>query len=426
MIIRTFGEVQIKPKKISLFGNFGRQNLGNECTLQAILYNVRKFLPDAEINCICSDPKDTSARHKIPAFPISGRNAKGRDSNEWLVQDKPLIRLLRRVLIRLPMELVQWVKTFKTLKGTNMLVMTGTGMLGDFYISPFSLHYEILKWSIIAKMCRCNLFFVSVGASPLGSLLSRCFVKLALSLADYRSYRDSFSKQSLESIGFGTNNDPVYPDLAFSLPRTILPTCRNHEGQRPIVGIGLMSYAGQRRMTHRSDAIYLDYINKLSRFVTWLLENKYIVRLIIGDVLYDKRVRQDLKDSIEKLGSEYKDSQIIDEPVSSVEDLLLQLTTADIIVATRFHNLLLALMLNKPVVSVSYDEKIDSLVAEFGLREYCQPIDHLDVGTLIEQFTELKKNAENLKPLITQKAEEYRRVLDEQYDFIFKAMWPDE
>ncbi len=150
-------KIQIKPKKISFFGNFGRQNLGNECTLQAILYNVQKFFPDAEINCICSDPKDTSGRHKISAFPISGRNAKGSNSNVWLGQNNPLMRLLRRVLIRLPMELVQWVKTFNTLKGTDMLVMTGTGMLSDFYISPFSLHYEILKWSIIAKMCRCNL-----------------------------------------------------------------------------------------------------------------------------------------------------------------------------------------------------------------------------------------------------------------------------
>jgi len=39
----------------------------------------------------------------------------------------------------------------------------------------------------------------------------------AISLADYRSYRDDFSKDYLARIGFDTRNDFVYPDLAFSL-----------------------------------------------------------------------------------------------------------------------------------------------------------------------------------------------------------------
>jgi len=36
---------------------------------------------------------------------------------------------------------VDWLKAFRTLKGTTMLVMTGTGMLSDFGIGPLDLHY---------------------------------------------------------------------------------------------------------------------------------------------------------------------------------------------------------------------------------------------------------------------------------------------
>ena len=60
----------MKPKRIAFFGLFGQGNLGNECTLQAIIYNVRKYFPDAEFKCICSGPEDTSVRHNIPAFPM--------------------------------------------------------------------------------------------------------------------------------------------------------------------------------------------------------------------------------------------------------------------------------------------------------------------------------------------------------------------
>jgi polysaccharide pyruvyl transferase WcaK-like protein len=85
----------------------------------------------------------------------------------------------------------------------------------------------------------------------------------------------------------------------------------------------------------------------------------------------------------------------------------------------RFHNVLLALMLNKPVLSISYDQKNDSLMAEVGLVEYCQPIEHLDINRLVEQFITLKDNTTILKPYIKQQAKKYRGTLDEQYRLIF-------
>ena len=59
--------------------------------------------------------------------------------------------------------------------------------------------------------------FVSVGAGPLGSAPGRFFVKLALSLADYRSYRDVPSREVVEGIGVRTKDDRIYPDLVFGL-----------------------------------------------------------------------------------------------------------------------------------------------------------------------------------------------------------------
>src|SRR5437899_10690767 len=140
---------------ISFFGNFGMQNHGNECTLQAILHNVTRFLPEAKTNCICTYPQDASARHGIPAVLMSYRYARGLPSTGTRVRDAPpLLRWLRRLVIRLPLEAIQWIQAFRALKATRMLVMTGTGMLGDFGIGPFDLHYEILQWHTIAQILR--------------------------------------------------------------------------------------------------------------------------------------------------------------------------------------------------------------------------------------------------------------------------------
>src|SRR5271154_1223088 len=128
-------------QKICLFGAFGVGNLGNECTLQALLYNLRKYMPNAEITCLCSGPEEVASSYHISALPI-------RDSPLLPVKSKA-VRLLRRIFVGVSLEVRRWSRAYRTLKGVDMLVMTGTGMLGDVGISPFGLHYDILKWSII-------------------------------------------------------------------------------------------------------------------------------------------------------------------------------------------------------------------------------------------------------------------------------------
>jgi polysaccharide pyruvyl transferase WcaK-like protein len=92
------------------------------------------------------------------------------------------------------------------------------------------------------------------------------------------------------------------------------------------------------------------------------------------------------------------------------------------VVATRFHNVLLALLLNKPVISISFHHKCASLMSEMGLGEYCHDINHMNAGRLIEQFQDVERNAEKLKPVIRQKVEQSRKALDEQYSLIFKGV----
>jgi polysaccharide pyruvyl transferase WcaK-like protein len=146
----------MKPPTVTFFGNFGTHNLGNECTLQAIIQNVRTYLPGAKVNCVCPDPQETSRAHGISAFPMSYRYGHGSAYRPPPGEGNRVLRFVRRLVVRLPREVVEWVKAYRTLRGSSMLVMTGTGMLGDFGIRPLDLHYEILKWSIVAKLRGCR------------------------------------------------------------------------------------------------------------------------------------------------------------------------------------------------------------------------------------------------------------------------------
>jgi polysaccharide pyruvyl transferase WcaK-like protein/chemotaxis methyl-accepting protein methylase len=400
-------------RRIGIFGHFGDINFGNESTLQAMLYHLRRYSPAAEVTCICTDPAAVAARYRISAVSLNGVGP----TAMWL-RSSPLLKLLRWFAVAIPTELYRWFKAFMVLRRIDSVIVPGTGLLTDVCGLRSWGPYNLFKWSIAAKVCRCRLLFVGVGAGPIYSPLGRWFVKSALAAADFRSYRDTATKAYLCSIGFPASDDEVHPDLAFSLPESFVPSSSLQAKKRPVVGLGLMLYAGRLSLDKPSHVIYAEYMETLVQFVSWLLAHGYDVRLLIGDVC-DQPVIQQFRDLLIERKMPYDADRIIYEPIHSVESLLLQLSRTDLVFATRFHNVLLALILNKPVVSISFHQKCVSLMSYMGLSEYCEDITTLKADRLIERFIELQGNAHSITELIKQKTTEFRRELDLLYSVIF-------
>jgi len=402
--------------RIGLFGHFGDINFGNESTLQSLLYHLRRNLPNSEITCICTNPSAAGRAYGIATLPMNGLVLKPL----WLRRNS-LARFVRRLVVGIPSEPYRWLQALRALKRMDALIVAGTGLLTDLSGLLNWGPYSVFKWSLMARVCRCKLLFVSVGAGPVYGPAGRFLVKAALRLANFRSYRDAATKQFLTDLGIQTRDDRVYPDLAFSLPKSAIPTDPVRRGARPIVGLGLMLYAGRQSVDRPSEAVYADYLESLVVFVRWLLAHDYDVRLLTGDIC-DRPAVGHFVELLKERSVLYEEGRIIDDPVLSVEHLLWQLSNTDVVVATRFHNVLLALLLNKPAISISFHQKCDSLMSAMGLSEYCQDIKHLGSERLIEQFCELQKNAPWLKSLIEEKTEQFRNDLDDQYNVIFKEI----
>lgn len=406
-----------KRKNIFLFGNFGTGNLGNECTLQAFLHACRKYMPDAGLTGICSIPEDVSIRHGLHSVAINdgGREKEGE-------RKRYATRWIRILLSRFPVEARQWMRAYRSLKSADGLILVGTGMITDEETGIWGLPYEIMKWTVVAKLRRSKVFFVSVGVERVRHRITREFFKWALSLADYRSFRDIESKRSLLDLGMRVDEDPVYPDLAYSLPRSVMPDPVREKRKPAVIGVGLLDYFGQGSQKEKGETAYASYVQKIADFIVWLLEHNHFVRILIGDMTCDNSVRRDLKECLERRGIAYDNQRIIDEPIHSLSDLLNQLSKTEMVVASRFHNVLLSLMQNRPAISISYNIKNDAIMREYGLRGYCQKIESLDVSRLIEQFRELMESASEHVPRLKEKTEEFRSASDAQCEKIFARL----
>ena len=397
-------------RRIAFFGHFDGTNFGNECTLQTILHHLRRLHPGVHVTCICSGPQTTASTYHIETLPINIVFLKS-----WTRRSK-LARVARKICVALG-EPRQWISGIRSIWGAEMLIVPGTGLLTDAYGLRSWGPYGLLKWSLIAKACGCKVALVSVGAGPIYSTLGRWCISLILSLADFRSYRDVSTVRYLESIGLVGDDAAIFPDLAFSLPECVIPPRSRTAACRPVVGLGVMEYAGRYSVRCPADAAFSEYLEGLVEGSRWFLDHGYDIRLLSGD-LGDSQARRSFRRLLEERLPAY-DGRIIDEPVASVADVLSQVAATDFVVATRFHNIVFGFLCGKPVISIAFHHKCESLMAVMGMADYCLGISGLKADRLIDTFRRLEANEHTLKTLIKTRVASFRHALDQQYEIIF-------
>lgn len=412
---------QKKAVTIGIMGPW-HSNLGDAAIQEAMMQHIRDHRPEATIIGFSLSPEHTEARHGIKSFPLGWYGEySGKFQFLWNLRNhaNPYLQKLGKWLTRAPLEIGLWVQAYKNLHGVEMFFVSGGGQLDDYWGGPWSHPYTLFKYALLAKLRGAKVCFVSVGAGPLDSSLSRFFDRWALTAAAYRSYRDADSRKYVTDVVGFKRNDFVYPDLAFSWQVKDYHYNKVSSETRPIIAIGPMSYFDPRIWPEKDETVYHNYLSKLATFTEWLLENNYTILFITGEAVHDRWAIDDLRHILSERGVSAGNDQIIDEHIETVEDLMSKLATVSIVVASRFHGVLLSLLLHKPVVALSYHRKINELMADTGQSEYCLSIADFQVETLQERFTSLETNSAKASAQISERVSTYQSALNEQYARIF-------
>jgi len=395
-----------RPKRIGLFGLFGSGNSGNDGSLEAMVVFLRQVQPDAELVCFCACSvravNEIARDLELPTTPLAiPRPAGG------------LLRILDTLSLKTPRQLASLVRAFAQARRLDVLIIPGTGILDDFQEGPSGMPLALFGWCLAARLWGTRIAFVSIGAGPIQHPISRWLMKSAVAMARYRSYRDTVSKAFMESIGLDTRNDAVYPDIAFKLSAPS-STRRQDAKDGPLtVGVGVMAYHGWRNDGASGAAIYEAYLEKITNFVLWLLDRGHPVRILMG-ATGDRRAVADVVTRVGAARPNLPQDRLVADPVGSLHDLMRQIGQTDVIVATRFHNVVCALKLGKPIVSLGYADKNNVLMAEMGVGRFCQHIERLDLDLLIEQFTELVADRKSYEQRIRSANLAYQERLEHQ------------
>jgi polysaccharide pyruvyl transferase WcaK-like protein len=362
--------------RLGFFGLLGSGNLGNDGSFEAVFTRLRADHPDVVIDAMCMGPERMSSHYGVPAIPLFWSTAHSRRTHG----------VRARILWALGKGIDAW-RTFRWVRQHDLVVVAGAGVLeNSLPVRATGIPYAMFLLSASGRIAGTKVALLAVGATKIKQRPTRWLRNVAAHLAYYRSYRDRVSWDVMQQSGAFARHDPVYTDLVFSLPAP-----RSAVGDPRLVGVGIMAYFGGSDDRRHSQEIHERYIEAMTGFVFWLVDQGYGVRLLPGDGPRDAGVIASVLTDISTCRPALAPGQVVAHSVTSLGDLLEEIAPVGSVVGARYHNVVCGLRLSKPTISVGYSLKHAALMADMGVPEFALSARSVSAPQLIEQFTVLQR-----------------------------------
>jgi len=396
--------------RVGLWGLLGSGNSGNDASMETVLGYLRDAHPGAVVDVMGGgDPGRMHAEYGVGATPLY-----------WYQRHDQQKSGVRAGILKALGKGIDVVRTMSWVRRHDAVIVPGAGALeSTLPTRPWGFPFALFVLCLSGRISRTKVALVSVGAETIKPRATRLLSDATARLAYYRSYRDASSKQAMQRRGIDASGDPVYPDLVFGVPAPPY-----EPGDPQLVGVGVMDYYGGNDDRHRADEIHSGYIEKMTRFTGWLVDGGHTVRLFGGDSKFDWDVADQIQARVRAGRPGLAASAISADRVASYAELMKLLSPVGIVVATRYHNVMCALKLCKPTISLGYSRKFVTLMADMGLAGFNQPADSFDLDKLTAQFAEIEQRHAELRQQMADRNAANVRSLREQFALLSDRLFP--
>ena len=202
------------------------------------------------------------------------------------------------------------------------------------------------------------------------------------------TYRDADSLTYMEGIGAGRPEATVCPDVVFAHPPPDAAEPAPTAG-RVTVGVGVMAYGGWSNPGEGD--VYQRYLAMLTEVVTGIVQAGDAVRLLVGQPIDLPTAQLLLSGLSPEIAAQVEPAEFREMP-----GLLETVGQCDLVVATRYHNVVAALLMRRPVVSLSYAPKNAVLLRDVGMSEFDRRVEDADAGWVLARVRGLRSGKARL------------------------------
>jgi polysaccharide pyruvyl transferase WcaK-like protein len=365
-------------RRVALYGYLGSGNIGNDASLETVLAWLNSAHPDVAVSCITNAPDEVAIRYRVPSVQMTTHPSAGRG--------KGMTETSRRLLGRL----VDVVRSYGLAGSVDAVIVPGMGVLEEsLRVRPWGLPLGLFLMSAACRLRHRPFVLLDVGAEYAANPFTRWLYVAAVRLATHVSYRDHLSAAAMARAG-ARAPEAIAPDLAFAHPA---PALARPEPGRLVVGV--MAYYGQGDDPVRGVGVRRRYVAKLADALATVAEAGVRVVLVGGDRV-DAAVASDVRGAVLSAFPSLPDDAVRVRNCATFSELTEEMMRAEVVIASRFHNLISALRLARPTISIGYAGKNRHLMDGLRVEGYCQDLKQLDARQLVAQIQAARENSEAL------------------------------
>ncbi|MBD3328705.1 hypothetical protein GF340_05405 [Candidatus Peregrinibacteria bacterium] len=366
----------IMEMKITICGNYGATNIGDEMILEGIL-NILKPL-NADITVLSNDPIKTEKEHNVKSAHLvpSGLRSfvKGIFSGSiW--------------------------STFSEIAKCDVFILGGGGLLTDE--KPFA----IIIWSIqaaVARFYKKPVFCFAQSIGPLKTLFGKFMTKRILVKSKIITVRDYGSYELINKMG--VKHALTLADPAFALD---LYDGDNRDDDYVLFTI-------RPWIKGDTDKIYAD----LKILVDFIWTTYGLKSVFVPFQAY--------KDDDRKEMDKLKSIMVADSHVTflkyshDIKDIFQVFHMAKFVVGMRLHSLIMSALAGKPMIALSYSNKVKDFMHTIDMNNYVIEFDQFNAEAGQNKVTRLMDEYSHLQKIISEKVDYMHMKANEHLDLIME------
>lgn len=331
---------------IAFVGPLGGGNIGNDASLEMLLWWFQRHQNSIRLSAVTSNPLVTMKRYEIPSRSLTGAVglSGGQRGNSFRRLGARMAEARRAACI--------W-------READAFIVPGMGVFEDsIRVSPFGLPLQMALISITCRRARKPFMLIGIGAERARNPLTRHLFQLSARHAYEVFYRDI---GSIRAMNHAPKAGRVMPDLVFAYPHEKLQP-------RPIRRSVTTFVLGVIRDGETICTPGASYFERLVAVGSKLARHGRVV--LVGGDAADEQIRIRLADAIRESAASAHGHSVDIPMVHDYGELLSVMNGADVVIASRYHNLIAALTLGIPTICLSYAPKCFELMALFGLADF--------------------------------------------------------
>lgn len=394
---------------ILILNIFGHKNLGDAMLVESLVQLIRESDPNISITGVAFDVETQKKFMPDVAWVERLAGAKGGHKLVRRFMQAYVLAILCVIAFFPRLKFIYKIlpkgqkEFFDALLRSDLAISCPGGYLED---SNYAYYINLLQIKI-PQIFGVKTILAPQSIGPIESEFGRKMLIEAISSCHAIFVREDYSyefavKELARSAPLSVVNTKVFKsgDLAFwyNSSGPLKETSKSIEsisGKR--VGITLLKWSFPRG--GNPEELERKYIDAMNWMIDDLIFHGYsvvIVNQVADDAAY---INENFKE---------RPGMVFDLSERSPKEILDVIASVDLMIASRFHSCIFAMLTSKPVVSIAYLPKSVEIMSDLGLSNFVINIEDINRENIKNIFFEVSSHAEEISKEMTERIESYK------------------